>query len=781
MTAATPMLTQFNAGELSPLMIGRADTSFYGKGCRTMRNFIPCPQGPAKRRGGTRYLGHGKYQGGGQDALPVLLQPFVRSQTESYVVEVSTKLRFWYNGALVESSPGNALEVSTPYDFDDLFNADGTARIQITQSADVMYFSHPEFPVYKLSHFSATNWTFAAAAFTDGPWLPENTNDTITMTVSATTGSITIASSVGVFDSDCVGQLVRVYQNDVSLLKAWYPGQRTTSGNLAVNDLRRSGTNTYKCKSITAGSTPGTIDWVETGSDTLFTTNGDQWDGPQDVVPNPATSGHYYGRGVQWTYQDSGYGVAVITAYTNSSHVTATVLRQFPASLVSSLPSNRWQLGAWAPYLGYPSLCCFFRERLCFGGGIYVWMSVAGDFENFADQTNGVIANDNAITIQVLSDSVNTLKWMAPSDTLLVGTTGSEHLIGQNTLNEPFGPENYATKKQSAYGGRSIPPIRVGGSSYFVTRTGRFVREFEYAIESDSFESHDATMPSENITVGGVCAMQWASNPDTVIWMVLGSANESGATLIGFTVNKDQEVKAWHNHPLGGDGIVKSIAVVPSIAGDYDELHLVVMRDVSGLTTCCIERLEQPWRRGTDDQADAFYVDAGGTYDGAPTTTITGLDHLNGYEVAVFADGQPKASKTVSGGSITLDEPASVVQAGLAYDAILQPMRIEAGGSGGPSQGKIKRINKVVWRFVDSLGGQYGRDVFDGSPLDELSYSDAPNPVSEDTTFYTGDTLILAWPGGYEQEGYIGYINSQPLPVTICGIMPSEVTYEGWG
>jgi len=107
-------------------------------------------------------------------------------------------------------------------------------------------------------------------------------------------------------------------------------------------------------------------------------------------------------------------------------------------------------------------------------------------------------------------------------------------------------------------------------------------------------------------------------------------------------------------------------------------------------------------------------------------------------------------------------------------------MRIEAGGTDGPSQGRIKRINKIVFRFLNSLGGQFGRDVFDGSPLDTLSYSDAPNPVSADTPFYTGDTPRMPFPGQYDQEGYVGYINSQPLPVTICGIMLAEVTYEGW-
>jgi hypothetical protein len=777
MTNASPILTQFNAGELSPLLTGRVDTEVYPKGCRTLQNFLPTPQGAAERRGGTRYLG------GAAGTHPVLLIPFVRSPTESYMLELSgSTMRFWFNGALLTAGP--VYTIGTPYVYSDLFNADGTAAIQVAQSADVMYFAHPKYPAQKLQHFSTLNWTMTQVPFADGPWLDLNTDLTNFMQVSDISGTgVTVTATNPVFTSGCVGQLIRITQNDLSQLKAWYPGQRTTGGNLPIGALRRSAHNTYKVVGTTAATPPsGTVDWVETGSDTLIATSGNQWDGPQDLVPDPNSTGNWYGRGVQWQYQDSGYGVGVITGYTDSRHVTIAVLRQFPLSLKTTggsfVASNVWRLGAWSQDLGYPSTVCFFRERLTFGGGIYVWMSVAGDFENFADMDFGVISQDNAVTEPVISDVVNQVRWFSPADVLLVGTDGAEYKIGQNTLNEPFGPLNVAVKKQSAYGSRSITPVRIGGSSIFVTRTGRYVREYEYDFATDTYESHDLTLPSEHITLGGVIAMQWAFNPRTVVWMALGANNTSGGNLIGFTFNKDQHVQAWHNHPLPG-GQVMSMAVVPSIAGDYDELHLCVKRTINGVTVYYIERLEQPWRV-SNTQASAFYVDCGGTYSGAPTTTVSGLGYLEGQTVQVFADGQPQANKVVTGGSIPLDVPASTVQVGLACPAILQPMRIEAGGTDGTSQGKIKRINKIVWRFLNSLGGKYGRDVFDGSPLDELSYSDAPNPVANNTIFYTGDTLRLPWPGGYEQEGFIGYINDQPLPVTICAIMPAEVTYEGW-
>ena len=782
MANASLIITQFNAGELSPLMTGRVDTAFYAKGCRTLQNFIPTPQGAAERRGGTRYLG------ASAGSVGALLIPFVRSTSEAYVLELSGPvMRFWYNGGLLESSPGVPLAIGTPYSVGDLFNADGTSAIDYTQSADVMYLTHPKYPPQKLQHFATLTWTITAPQFTDGPWLEQNADLTNFLQLSAIAGSgVTVTASQDTFLPNCVGQLIRISQNDLSQLKAWYPGQRTTGSNLPPGVRRRSGPNTYILASAAAATPPsGVVNWVETGSDTLISTSGYQWDGPQDLVNDPNSAGNWYGRGIQWLYADSGYGVGVITAYTDARHVTIAVLRQFPLSLKTGDPSfqasNTFQLGAWSKDNGYPSTVCFFRERLTFGGGIWVWMSVAGDFENFADKDFGVIAQDNAITQQVISDVVNAVRWFSPSDSLLVGTDGAEYIITQNTLNEPFGPLNVAVKKQSAYGSRAIKPIRIGGSSVFITRTGRYVREFEYDISSDSYESHDLTVPSEHITLGGVTAMQWAFNPRTTIWMALGSNNLAGGNLIGFTFNKDDEVnvRAWHNHPLVG-GFVMSMAVVPSIAGDYDELHMCVRRVINGSTNYYIERMEQPWRTGNLQNA-AFYVDCGNTYSGAPATVITNLNYLEGKTVQVYADGQPQASKTVTGGQITIDVPASVVQVGLPCPAILQPMRIEGGATDGTSQGKIKRIDSVVFRFFNTLGGQYGRDVFDGSDLDRLSYSDAPNPISNATIFYTGDTQQLAWPGGYEQEGYIGYINDQPLPVTITAIMPTEVTYSSYG
>src|SRR3546814_4416469 len=50
-----------------------------------------------------------------------------------------------------------------------------------------------------------------------------------------------------------------------------------------------------------------------------------------------------------------------------------------------------------------------------------------------------------------------------------------------------------------------------------------------------------------------------------------------------------------------------------------------------------------------------------------PKAEWTGLDHLEGQTVKILADGIIRDDRTVIGGAILLDQPASRIEAGLAY------------------------------------------------------------------------------------------------------------------
>ncbi len=104
------------------------------------------------------------------------------------------------------SSGGTVAEhytVTTPYVEADLFN------LKFIQSADVLYVTHPSYAPRKISRSAHTTWTIGVITFLDGPYLITNTSAT-TLTLSATTGSVTVTASNPVFTvTTDIGRLIR--------------------------------------------------------------------------------------------------------------------------------------------------------------------------------------------------------------------------------------------------------------------------------------------------------------------------------------------------------------------------------------------------------------------------------------------------------------------------------------------------------------------------------------------------------------------------------------------
>jgi len=112
------------------------------------------------------------------------------------------------------SSGGDAnkiYEIVSPYLTAELF------ELKFAQSADVMYITHPNHEVMKLSRTGHTAWTLTEVAFTDGPYLATNTTDTTLTPASASVGigvDITASAVTGInsgagFQTTDVGRILK--------------------------------------------------------------------------------------------------------------------------------------------------------------------------------------------------------------------------------------------------------------------------------------------------------------------------------------------------------------------------------------------------------------------------------------------------------------------------------------------------------------------------------------------------------------------------------------------
>jgi len=773
-----PIQAAFNGGELSPLIAGRVDVAKYASGCYRMEGFIPTIQGPAISRPGTWFVQEVK-----TSANRTWLMRFEFSADDSYQLEFGDGyIRFYFNRAQVQVSgvaeyngatayvvgdlvssagvnyyciaattgnaPPNATywypltgtiyEIPTPYAVADLTNDDGSFALRYVQSNDVIYIAHGSYPPQKLSRFSATNWTLAEVDFTTTPFAEMNTT-AVTMRASAATGSVTLTASSATFTSDMVGQYVYLQEKDVRDVEQWEAAKA-----VLLNDLRRSDGKNYQA--LNAGTT-GT------------------------VKPTHSSGAAYDGDGaVQWQFLDPGYGIAKITAFTNSTNVTATVISRIPDGAVNPNVSTRWALQAWNDTDGWPEAVTFFRERLVFARTDTMWFSVSADFENFSYQIDGVVTADAGFDRRLSSDRANPIRWLSPGDVLLVGTLGDEWAITEATTTDAFGPANCKTKRQSTYGSNKVLPVRVGNDTLFVQKSARKVRAMAFRFEEDGFKSPDVTAFASHITKPAIVDMAFQQEPWSTVW-----AARSDGVLVGLTFDREQEVVAWHRHPFSG-GVVECVESIPSPDGTRDDLWLIVRYTVSGATKRYIAYLGvEDDEAGTVAQEDWAYSDMMLQYSGAAATNITGLDHLEGKEVWILADGGSHPNQTVTAGAITLELAASKVVVGLPSEAVLETMPLEGGSGNGTGQGKIKRAHYCVIRVLRSLGWKAGPDddhLEDGQGRDPLDVmGSAPSP-------YTGDVEI-EWAADYSKRSTVVVKKVLPMSVVVVAAMPQLIVGEG--
>jgi hypothetical protein len=191
------------------MMDSRSDIAKYASGCRRLENMLVTPHGGVYRRPGTEYLGAAKLSN-----RQCRLIGFNFSTTTRFVLEFGHQyLRVWGNGVPVESSPGTAFEVATPYDETRL------RELQTIQVNDVLYIAHSDYQVRKLTRIADDNWTLEEVVWTYPPTVdldPEFQE----ITASANTGSITLTAPSDLFTTDDIGTtLVLAFRKSVQFVE----------------------------------------------------------------------------------------------------------------------------------------------------------------------------------------------------------------------------------------------------------------------------------------------------------------------------------------------------------------------------------------------------------------------------------------------------------------------------------------------------------------------------------------------------------------------------------
>lgn len=593
----------FTGGELSPSLYGRVDLARYSTSLKTCRNMIAQVYGGAKNRPGTKFIAGVK-----TNAKRVRLIPFAFSTTQTYVLEFGDQYMRVYKdgGQVVYSSGGSAgqpFELATPWTESELDD------LGYTQSADVLTIVHPNHAPRQITRTDHDAWTIAIFANKNGPFQEVNVDDSKTIYANAATGTVTLTTNFNVFTSAFVGSFVFIESKPDTSVEAWETSKKITNGTIIKANNRY-----YRATS------PDPSGYVRiTGTLRPTHTEGKEWDGTNVLegavyrAPGSSSNSDAY-VGVEWEYLHSGFGTLEITAVSNATTATATVIKRLPAEVVGSgNASARWAFEAWGNTQGYPSAVTYHQQRIVFANTPAqpqtVWMSRTGSFVDF-DVARPTL-DDDAITFTVASRQVNAIRHMLALDKLVLLTSGSEWIVSGGD-NDVLSPSAIGTKVQGYRGSSKLPPIAIGNTALYLQDKGQTIRDLGYEFASDSYTGNDLTVLSSHLVEGyQITDWTYQQTPNSVVWAV-----RNDGVLLGMTYMREQQVIGWHRHDT--DGEVESVCCISE--GSEDALYLAIKRTVGGATKRYVERMST---RFFSNIKDSYFVDCGLSYDGRNSGTRT--------------------------------------------------------------------------------------------------------------------------------------------------------------
>jgi hypothetical protein len=357
-----------------------------------------------------------------------------------------------------------------------------------------------------------------------------------------------------------------------------------------------------------------------------------------------------------------------------------------------------------------------------------------------------------------------------PLTRLLLGTEAAEVAVRSSSFDEPLTPTNFSMKDVSTYGAARLPAVKIDNRAVYVERSGARVMEILYSVEATDFISRDLTQITpdlfeDNAIVDIVVQRQ----PDTRVHCVRTDGT------VAILVNEPaEEVRAWFIFET--DGVVENAVVLPGL--EEDAVYYIVRRVINGITKRYLERfaMESECVGGSiNKQADCFK-----TYSGASTATITGLSHLEGKAVIVWADGKDfspdvgeartQTTYTVTGGAITLPSAVTSAVVGLPYQARYKSAKLAYAAAGGTALTRKKAIRQVglLLNKTHHKGLYFGTDfdVMDGLPAVEENAT-----VAADTIYEDYDQDMTTMPRTWDTDTRLCLLAKAPRPCTVTGVV----------
>lgn len=822
MARVHPFQTNFTAGELTPKLAGQVDFKKYNNGVELLENMTVFPQGGATRRYGTKFVAEVK-----DSSKITRLIPFEFNIEQSYILEFGDQyIRFFKDNGQITNATKNITNitqanpavvtvashgytngtdvwinsvggmtqlngrrfrianvttntfelsgvdstgytaytsggtVASVYEIASPFTESMLYDIQFTQSADVMYIVEETLQPRKLSRTGHTSWTLSTVQFINGPYLDDN--ETSTTFTSSATGvgagrTLTASSTTGI--NDGAGFLTTDIGRSVRMKDGWGVITARTSTTVVTWEIK-----------LDLGSAAATTDWAlgawsdDTGypkTVSFFEQRlifGGSTSFPQTIWASESGFYEHFHRGAGDPADAFIYTIAANKVNTirwlapARDLIVGTAGGEFKVGRPTGEPlqPDNVQITQQTTYGGYNtqpiqignSVLFLQRQRKKIREFAYRFEDdayQAPDMTLLAEHITG-----NGITDVDYAQEPDSIYWAVRDDGTLLGMT-------------------YQRQEDVIAWHRHIM-----GGSYKLTFNGAS-DVTDYSVDPNyngyiTISSHGLnTGDSVVYSAGGGTKLSGLVDGDTYFVYKKDVNNIELASTYEQAIDRTvlqigDGVGA--NHTLKAQAQVKSVSTISE--DTENQVWIIVRRRINGNIVQYVEYLDP-----------LIKLDSGlsGVVNG-DSTSITGLDHLEGEEVQILIGDAVYPNQTVTNGAISVNLPSNTsyksIEIGLGYTSRIKTMRVEAGSQAGTAQGRKKRYNEVMVRLHKTVG-----IIING---DQLPFRTSSTPMGQSIPEFTGDKRVTNL--GWDRDGQIEIKQEQPLPMTVLGITGTLVTTD---
>ena len=652
---------------------------------------------------------------------------------------------------------------------------------QYSQSGDVCFIACAGYAPQLIERRASRSWSVVQYFANDGPFRVENVGP-ITMTAAAVSGNTTLTASAPYFKSthapsaNAPGALFTLTSSGQTVTA------NITAENNFTNTIEVTGVGTARSFTVSlTGTWTATVtlqrsfddgaSWIDVTTYTIntSTTYSDGLDNQIILYRIGVKTGNFTSGTVAATLAyalGSIRGVARVTGFTSSTVVDVEVLAAFGGTTAT----DTWSEGRWSNRRGWPTSATLYEGRMWMAGYDSVDGSISDAFTSYNPDQEG---DSGPISRSIGSGPVETINWALPLQRLVLGGQGAEFSCRSSSLDEPLTPSNFNIKPAGTQGSAPVPAAKVDSRGIFVQRGGARVFQLEIDAETIDYSSSNLSEIVPDIGLPGIEGVAVQRQPDTRLHF-----RRSDGTVAILVFDRVEKVTCWLEYET--DGEVEDVMVLPSGPGtSEDTVYYFVKRTINGSTVRYREKfaLESECVGGTlNKQADSFL-----TFTNSPASaTVTGLTHLVGEEVIVWADGLclKDASGaietfTVNGsGEITLTNDGTSYTAttgvvGLSYTARWQSGKlVQIQAAMGTTLTQHKQIDGlgVIMANVHPKGLEYGPDFTNMQQLPEVEEGKVINQNTVRTAY---DQPGFEFPGTWSTDARLCLRAAAPRPVTL--------------